>query len=156
MNADVDAGASQPPVTIRPYQPSDDEALVDLWQVCGLTRPWNDPRCDIERKRRVQPELFLVAVQDDVLVGSVMGGYDGHRGWAYYLAVSPECHKQGIARRLMRTLETALEALGCPKFNLMVRNSNTAARGFYKRLGYARDDVVTLSKRLIPDDHRIP
>jgi ribosomal protein S18 acetylase RimI-like enzyme len=81
-----------------------------------------------------------------------MGGYDGHRGWAYYLAVLPECQKQGIARHMMRALETTLKALGCPKINLMVRSSNTAAHGFYQRLGYDRDEVVTLSKRLVSDD----
>jgi ribosomal protein S18 acetylase RimI-like enzyme len=81
-----------------------------------------------------------------------MGGYDGHRGWAYYLAVLPEHQNQGTARHLMTALETALEKLGCPKINLMVRSTNTAALGFYQRLNYARDEVVTLSKRLIHDD----
>jgi ribosomal protein S18 acetylase RimI-like enzyme len=107
---------------------------------------------DIDRKKSVQPELFLVAMRGEMLVGSVMGGYDGHRGWAYYLAVLPEYQKHGIARRMMTALETALEALGCPKINLMVRVGNTAAHGFYQRLGYNRDEVVTLSKRLIPDE----
>lgn len=151
MNAEATTGAS-PPVTVRPYRPADEGALVRLWQACGLTRPWNDPRRDIERKKSVQPQLFLVAVQGDVLVGSVMGGYDGHRGWAYYLAVLPEYRKRGIARHMMRALETALKALGCPKINLMVRSSNAAAHGFYQGLGYDRDAVVTLSKRLIPDE----
>jgi ribosomal protein S18 acetylase RimI-like enzyme len=106
---------------------------------------------DIARKQAVQPELFLVALLDDELVGSLMGGYDGHRGWAYYLAVHPEHRNRGIARRMMRTLEKALEAMGCPKLNLMVRTDNATARGFYRRVGYTRDEVVTLSKRLITD-----
>jgi ribosomal protein S18 acetylase RimI-like enzyme len=152
MNADAVTGPSPPPVVIRPYRPSDEGALVHLWEACGITRPWNDPRRDLARKRSVQPELFFVAVRDEVPVGSVMGGYDGHRGWAYYLAVLPEHQKQGIARLLMTTLENALEKQGCPKLNLMVRSSNTVACGFYQGLGYARDEVVTLSKRLIPDE----
>jgi ribosomal protein S18 acetylase RimI-like enzyme len=152
MNADLVTGESPPPVIIRVYRPSDDEALVRLWKACGITRPWNDPRRDIARKKSMQPDLFFVAVRDEVLVGSVMGGYDGHRGWAYYLAVLPEYQKQGVARRMMTALETALAKQGCPKLNLMVRSNNTAARGFYQRLGYGRDEVVTLSKRLIPDD----
>jgi ribosomal protein S18 acetylase RimI-like enzyme len=138
-------------VDIRPFRPSDETALVHLWQRSGLVRPWNDPVRDIARKGLVQPELFLVALLDDELVGSLMGGYDGHRGWAYYLAVHPGHRDQGIARQMMTALEKALAAMGCPKLNLMVRTDNAAARGFYRRVGYTRDEVVTLSKRLIPD-----
>jgi ribosomal protein S18 acetylase RimI-like enzyme len=152
MSVDIGAKATRPSVTIRPYRPSDEDALVRLWQACGITRPWNHPRRDIDRKKSVQPDLFLVALRDEMLVGSVMGGYDGHRGWAYYLAVLPEYRKQGIARRMMAALESALKALGCPKINLMVRTGNKDVHGFYQRLGYDRDAVVTLSKRLIPDD----
>ena len=137
---------------IRPYRPSDKPALVHLWQACGITRPWNDPGRDIARKQALQPELFLVALMDDTLVGSLMGGYDGHRGWAYYLAVLPEHRRKGIARRLMETLETALKAMGCPKINLMVRTDNGAAHQFYERLGYTHQEVLTRGKRLIPDD----
>jgi ribosomal protein S18 acetylase RimI-like enzyme len=146
--------ASRPtsPVTIRPFHPADEGALIHLWRACGLTRPWNDPHRDIARKRAVQPELFLVALGEDELVGSLMGGYDGHRGWAYYLAVHPDHRRRGIARRMMATLESALLDMGCPKLNLMVRTDNTAAQGFYEGVGYARDAVATLSKRLIPDD----
>jgi ribosomal protein S18 acetylase RimI-like enzyme len=139
-------------VVIRPFRPSDETDLVRLWRASGLLRPWNDPSRDIARKQAVQPELFLVALLGDELVGSLMGGYDGHRGWAYYLAVHPHRRNQGIARQMMRVLEATLEELGCPKLNLMVRGENTAARGFYDRMGYTRDDVVTLSKRLISDE----
>jgi ribosomal protein S18 acetylase RimI-like enzyme len=139
-------------ITIRPFRSSDETALVHLWQLSGLVRPWNDPVRDIARKRLVQPELFLVALFGDTLVGSLMGGYDGHRGWAYYLAVHPEHRHTGIARRMMTALETALKEMGCPKLNLMVRTENTKARGFYSRVGYTQDEVVTLSKRLISDE----
>lgn len=138
--------------TIRPFHASDEAALIRLWQACDITRPWNDPGRDIARKQAVQPELFLVALSGDKLVGSVMGGYDGHRGWAYYLAVMPEHRHQGIARKLMETLEIALKAMGCPKINLMVRTDNIAAHEFYEHMGYTHQDVATRGKRLIADE----
>ena len=141
-----------PAVRARPSRPEDETARIRLWKACGLTRPWNDPGRDIARKRAVQPELFLVALVEDRLVGSVMGGYDGHRGWAYYLAVHPDHRRRGIARRMMTALETALLEKGCPKINLMVRTDNAAAHDFYEQIGYAHQDVVTRGKRLIPDD----
>ena len=89
-------------IEIRPFPPTETEAVVALWDTCDLIRPWNDPRTDIERKLRVGPELFLVAVEEDlVLVGSVMAGYEGHRGWINYLAVDPSYRRQGLGRRLM-------------------------------------------------------
>lgn len=152
MSADPKSANPVLMVTIRPYRPSDQEGLICLWQACDITRPWNDPSRDIVRKQEVQPELFLVALLDDALVGSLMGGYDGHRGWAYYLAVLPEHRHKGIASRLMEALETALKAMGCPKINLMVRTDNTAAHDFYEHIGYTYQEVVTRGKRLIVDD----
>lgn len=152
MSAEVSAKRPGLAVTIRPFRPTDETALIRLWQACGITRPWNDPGQDIARKQRVQPELFLVAHIDDALVGSLMGGYDGHRGWAYYLAVLPEHRLKGIGHKLMATLEAALKAMGCPKINLMVRTDNIAAHDFYERMGYTHQDVLTRGKRLIPDD----
>lgn len=137
---------------IRPYRTPDEAMLIHLWHACDLTRPWNDPGSDIVRKQALQPELFFVALMDEALVGSLMGGYDGHRGWAYYLAVLPEQRHKGIARKLMETLEAALQAMGCPKINLMVRTDNTAAHAFYERLGYTHQEVTTRGKRLIPDE----
>lgn len=81
--------AARLPMYIRPFQPADTEAVVSLWQACGLTRPWNDPYRDIQRKLAEQPELFLVGDVDGVLMASAMLGTDGHRGWLYYLAVAP-------------------------------------------------------------------
>ena len=136
---------------IRPYEASDETALTRLWVDCGLTRPWNDPRKDIGRKLTVQPDLFLVGVDNDQLIASAMGGYDGHRGWVNYLAVAPANRRSGHARALMRHLETALIALGCPKLNLQVRNANAEALAFYRSLGYVQDEVVSLGRRLIVD-----
>ena len=138
---------------IRAFEPADTEAVVALWEVCGLTRPWNDPRADIARKLTVQPDLFLVAEDraDSAVVGSVMAGYDGHRGWLYYLATDPDRRGRGIARALIGEAEDRLRAMGCPKVQLMVRSENDRVLDFYDALGYADDDVLVRSRRLIAD-----
>ncbi|MGN6444682.1 GNAT family acetyltransferase [Amnibacterium sp.] len=138
-------------VHVRPFADADEDAVVALWQAAGLTRPWNDPHRDIARKRLVQRELFLVAEDEGGLVGSAMAGYDGHRGWVYYLAVAPDRQGQGIGRLLMTEAEARLAALGCPKVNVQLRSGNEAVTAFYDRLGYAADGATGLGKRLIPD-----
>jgi ribosomal protein S18 acetylase RimI-like enzyme len=141
---------------IRSFQRSDTEPVVALWEACGLTRPWNDPHRDIERKLTVQPELFLVGelTSDDgtgTVVASLMAGYEGHRGWLNYLAVSPEHRGRGFGRLLVGEAEARLEELGCPKVNLQVRADNSDAMRFYESLGYAPDGSVSMGKRIIPD-----
>jgi ribosomal protein S18 acetylase RimI-like enzyme len=136
---------------IRAFQPVDQDAVIALWQACGLTRPWNDPHRDIQRKLSAQPELFLVATEEDTLVGSAMVGFDGHRGWVYYLAVSPQHRGLSIGRALMQEAEQLLIERGCPKINLLVRSSNADVIAFYRKLGYTQDDVVSLGRRLIHD-----
>lgn len=138
-------------LVIRPFEKSDESAVVALWRAAGLTRPWNDPHADIRRKQSVQPELFLVGEVDREIVATAMAGYDGHRGSVYYLAVSPAHQRCGYGRAVMAEIERRLEALGCPKLNLMVRHDNRVALGFYERLGYDEATVVTLGKRLIVD-----
>lgn len=137
---------------MRAYQPADEGAVVALWQECGLTRPWNDPRKDIARKLSIQPELFLVGTQDRRLVATVMAGYEGHRGWVNYLAVAPDCRGRGYGRALMARVEQLLLNLGCPKVNIQVRLSSAEAVAFYRAIGYAQDEAISLGKRLIPDD----
>lgn len=136
---------------IRPYQAADHDAVIDLWNRCGLTRPWNDPAKDIARKLQVRPDLFLVAAGEEGIVGSVMVGYDGHRGWINYLGVAPEAQRQGVGRRLMEEAERRLRLEGCPKINLQVRSLNTAAIEFYRRIGYLPDEVLSFGRRLEPD-----
>lgn len=139
-------------MNVRPYEDGDEEAVVALWDRCGLLRPWNDPRKDIARKKRVQRDLFLVGVVDGAIVGSVMGGYEGHRGWINYLAVDPSRRRRGLGRALMGEAERRLRALGCPKTSLQIRRDNPEAVAFYERLGYAEDDVRSFGKRLEFDD----
>jgi ribosomal protein S18 acetylase RimI-like enzyme len=136
---------------IRPYEESDEAAVVALWQAAGLTRPWNDPHKDIARKLAVQREMFLVGTIDGEVVASAMAGYDGHRGWVNYLAVAPTQRGHGYARLLMQRIEEMLLAMGCPKINLQVRTTNTDVIDLYRHLGYAQDEAVSLGKRLIPD-----
>jgi ribosomal protein S18 acetylase RimI-like enzyme len=136
---------------IRPFRPADEHGVVALWHACGLTRPWNDPHRDIQRKLSEQPELFLVAIEEDALVGSAMAGFDGHRGWVYYLAVSPQHRRLSVGRALMQEAERLLIERGCPKINLLVRSSNAEVIAFYRKLGYTQDDVVSLGRRLIHD-----
>ncbi|HEY9250751.1 MAG TPA: GNAT family acetyltransferase [Rariglobus sp.] len=140
-----------PALTIRSFHPADTGAVVDLWHRCGLVRPHNDPLKDIARKMRVRPDLFLVGLLDGAPVASVMIGYEGHRGWINYLAVSPDHQKRGFGRLIMEEAERRLQAEGCPKINLQVRTSNAAVLAFYHALGYAQDEVISLGKRLVPD-----
>jgi ribosomal protein S18 acetylase RimI-like enzyme len=137
---------------IRTYQDSDEGQIIDLWFECGLTVSWNNPKRDIERKIDDDPNLLLVCEIEGKIAGSCMAGYDGHRGWIYYLAVKPEYRKQGIASELIREAENRLLKIGCPKIDLMVRKSNENAISFYHKIGYKNDPVVVLSKRLYEDE----
>ncbi len=139
-------------MNIRQFQESDTNAIVDLWRACDLVRPWNNPHKDIQRKRQVGREFFLVGELNGQIVASVMGGYEGHRGWVNYLAVHPDEQKKGYGRVLMEMVETILLAAGCPKINLQVRDTNLDVIRFYEAIGYKQDKVVSFGKRLIPDN----
>ena len=137
---------------IRSFALSDEKAVVQLWTDCGLVVAWNDPHRDIQRKLKVQPDLFLVGCAGDHIIATVMSGYEGHRGWINYLAVHPQQQRKGIARRMMDEAEANLRAAGCPKINLQVRSTNTGVIEFYKNIGFKGDDVVSFGKRLEPDE----
>ena len=136
---------------IRPYRDLDREAVVDLWERCGLVVPHNDPVRDIEKKQQVNPEWFLVGEFEGRVVATCMVGYEGHRGWINYLAVSADHRRRGIASRLMQRAEEMLSGVGCPKINLQVRESNQEIIAFYEQMGYRIDRVVSLGKRLVKD-----
>ncbi|TGG91682.1 GNAT family acetyltransferase [Natronospirillum operosum] len=138
-------------MNIRPFQEADRSAVITLWQGTGLTVPQNDPDEDINRKLRVDPELFLIGEINGEVVATVMAGYEGHRGWINYLAVSPMHQRNGYARQLMETAERLLKKRGCPKINLQVRATNVGVIEFYAALGYGDDHVVGLGKRLVND-----
>jgi ribosomal protein S18 acetylase RimI-like enzyme len=135
-------------VSIRPFEPSHQDAVIALWQRCGLVVAGNDAAEDIAHKQLVQADLFLVAELQDEVIGSVMAGYEGHRGWINYLAVAPEQQRRGLGRRLMERAESELRRRGCPKVNLQVRTTNLGVIAFYERLGYLVEERVSMGKRL--------
>jgi ribosomal protein S18 acetylase RimI-like enzyme len=120
---------------------------VALWIAAGLARPWNDPVADLDRALAGPSSTVLAALGDDGgLVGTVMVGHDGHRGWLYYLAVDEARRGEGIGRALVAAAE-AWVADAVPKVQLMIRADNVAAVAFYERLGYERSDVTVLGRR---------
>ncbi|MGL5763773.1 MAG: GNAT family acetyltransferase [Plesiomonas shigelloides] len=136
---------------IRVFRQSDFEEVLTLWDRCDVVRPWNDPELDIERKVHAGADLFLVAEVAGEVIGTIMGGYDGHRGWVNYLAVHPDYRGRGIANALVNRVEKKLIARGCPKIHLLVREENQAVISMYEKLGYDIQDTICLGKRLIED-----
>src|SRR2546423_1512562 len=135
-------------LTIRIFEPHDEAQVVRLWNDCALTIPANDPQRDIALKCAWQPGLFFVAEQSGKIIGTVMVGYDGHRGWINYLGVAPDQQRKGVARRLMQHAEAALRKIGCPKVNLQVRATNEGVVAFYKTIGFEVEERVSMGKRL--------
>ena len=133
---------------LRPFEREDADAVVRLWRRCDLVVPSNDPHRDIARKLTHQRDLFLVAVDEGEVIGSIMAGYDGHRGWLNYLAVDPDRRRMGVGRALVEEAERRLRALGCPKINLQIRTTNRDVARFYRALGFSLDDVISMGKRL--------
>lgn len=134
---------------IRRYQASDFDGVKRLWEEAFPNDPpWNRAEVAIPAKLAFQPDLFLVAVDGDDVVGSVMAGYDGHRGWLYSVAVRLASKRGGVGTALIREAERALRALGCEKINLQVRAANKEVVQFYRALGYAVEDRISLGRRL--------
>ena len=126
-------------MNIREFKETDTEEVVSLWEECGLTVAWNDPRKDISRKLADKRNLFLVGVFNRSIIASVMGGYDGHRGCINYLAVSPQYQGRRFGELIIREVEARLLNLGCPKINILVRTSNEKIIRFYEKIGYKPD-----------------
>jgi hypothetical protein len=135
-------------VSLRQYMPADQNDLVELWSVCGLLRPWNDPLEDIHLCLTMPSSELVVADSAGQLIGSAMLGHDGHRGWVYYLAVLPNWHRNGIGRSLMSYAEEWMDERQVPKIQAMIRADNLPVRGFYRRLGYQDGDVQMVEKFL--------
>ena len=136
---------------IRPFRPEDASKVVALWRACDLVKPQNDPWLDIERKMADSSWGFLIAEDGDEVIGSVMAGYDGHRGWINYLASLPSGQRKGVGTALMSRAAELLQERGCPKINLQVRDGNEAALAFYASLGYQDEPVTSLGLRLQRD-----
>jgi ribosomal protein S18 acetylase RimI-like enzyme len=137
---------------IREFIEKDTKAVIALWVRCRLVVPSNNPKKDIERKLKVDRDLFLVGTLEKKIVATVMGGYEGHRGWINYLAVDPDCRRNGYGRLIIEAVERRIRAKGCPKINLQVRATNKEVIQFYQSLGYSDDHVLGLGKRLEEDE----
>ena len=122
--------------------------MIALWETCGLTRPWNPPADDFRRALSGATSAILILRHGDSIVGSVMVGDDGHRGWVYYLAVAPDQRRHGVGRALMAAAEAWLRARGVAKLQLMVRDGNALAIDFYTALGFAPQTVAVLGRVL--------
>ncbi|MFT5443884.1 MAG: ribosomal protein S18 acetylase RimI-like enzyme [Myxococcota bacterium] len=134
---------------IRAYATADKEQVTALWEeVFPNDPPRNDPAIVIERKLGTQRELFLVGELRDQVAATVIGGYDGHRGWVYHLAVSPDHQRKHIGNEMMTAITKQLVALGCPKVNLQVRSTNHEVIAFYKTIGFEVEDRVSMGKHL--------
>jgi ribosomal protein S18 acetylase RimI-like enzyme len=136
---------------IRPFRESERREVIALWRECDLIRPANDPNLDIDRKLFKDPDHLIVADRQGAIVGSLMFGYDGHRGWLNYLAVRPDQQRRGLGRALVNCAEEELSTAGCAKVNLQIRTTNLGAVDFYRGLGYQVDDVVSMGRRLVED-----
>jgi ribosomal protein S18 acetylase RimI-like enzyme len=134
---------------IRAYHNKDESSVVSLWTLIFPNSPrHNNFRDDIKRKSATQEHLFFVAYHGSKLIGTAMAGFDGHRGWVYYVAVHPDYRLKGLGSRLMSKVESGLEDLGCNKLNLQIRSSNAGVRAFYKNLGYNVEDRISMGKIL--------
>ncbi len=133
---------------IRHAQPADRVDVVALWHACGLTTPWNDPHADFDRALHGATSTVLVGLVDDAIVASAMVGHDGHRGWLYYVAVSPQHQRRGFGAAVVAAAEAWLRDTGAVKVQLMVRTSNAPVTAFYNKLGYEPSDVTVLARWL--------
>ncbi len=122
--------------------------MVALWRSAGLTRPWNDPDTNFNLALSNPTSTIFLARDNIGLSGSIMVGFDGHRGWVYYLAIDPDQRGRGIGRTLMAAAERWLLKLGCPKIQLMVRTDNSGVKAFYFAIGYEEQEVITFGRGL--------
>jgi ribosomal protein S18 acetylase RimI-like enzyme len=136
------------PATLREFRESDHEAVLAVWRECGLTVKRSDSLPELRKLVERNPGLFLVAEEGGAVVGTVIGAWDGRRGWIYHLAVRPAAQRRGIARMLMDEVERRLRAAGATKLNLLVEQSNAEVADFYRKLGYAPDDLLFMTKRV--------
>lgn len=144
-------------LTVRNFCEGDGTAIVALWRQCGLLRPWNDPAADIARCLATPTSELFVGAEGRgdpgaaPLCAALMAGFDGHRGWLYYLAVAAERRGRGYGRAMVRHAEDWLVSRGAPKVELMIRANNDEVAGFYAAAGYAREERVVMARWLHAD-----
>jgi len=133
---------------IRIYEQKDEDVVIELWKICNLIVPKNDPKLEINSKINFQPYLFFVGLLQKKLISTIMVGYEGHRGWINYLVVHPDYQRRGFGRQLMKYATNILSNMGCQKINIQVRESNRSVIQFYKKLGFTDDEVLSYGKRI--------
>jgi len=137
---------------IREFKNNDEQAVIYLWNKCKILVTSNNPKHDIARKLAVDPDLLLIGEIDGIIIATVMGGYEGHRGWINYLAVHPDYQRNGFGKEIMLEIEKRLKAKGCPKINLQIRATNANVISFYQKIGFLDDNVIGLGKILYEDE----
>ncbi len=136
-------------LNIRKFRMEDYSSVLELWKLAGLTIRPGDERDDVRLKLQRDPELFLVAEENGEIVGTVMGAWDGRRGWIYHLAVRPNQQRKRIGTTLLGEVENRLIAIGAKKVNAQVYSSNHRSLDFFKAAGYqAQPDLVMIGKYL--------
>ena len=143
--------AGRAELQVRGIQDDDLDEVIGLWREAGVSRPWNDPAADIAFARRGPHSTVLIGAREGRIVATAMVGEDGHRGWVYYVAISPELQRSGLGRAMMAAAEDWLRTRGVWKMQLLVRSDNAQAKGFYEQLGY-RDTETTCFQKVIAAD----
>ncbi len=138
------------PVQIIPFEKNiHKEPVVELWEkVFGYETDHNAPELVIEKKIQFENDLFFVAIEQGNIVGTVMSGYDGHRGWIYSLAVHPDYQHRGVGSSMLKFVEKRLSSLGCMKINLQIIQDNRTVKEFYKANGYLTEKRISMGKNL--------
>lgn len=137
---------------IRTTSRQDIDEIIDLWAQCDLIRPWNNPAQDIEIALKNPSSDILVGLRSDKIVATVMCGFDGHRGWIYYVAVHPDFRGNGYGKTITSAAEDWLRNVGAPKVELMIRDTNHKVRDFYERADYEVEPRIVMAKWLIQPD----
>ena len=135
---------------IRKYEALPDHSdVANLWRtVFGYDDAHNEASTVISKKLEMNDGLFFVATNQTEIIGTVMAGYDGHRGWLYAVAVHPSHRGSGLGKNLVDFAEQALTAVGCVKINLQLFDSNETTASFYQSLGYEVEPLISMGKVL--------
>jgi ribosomal protein S18 acetylase RimI-like enzyme len=133
--------------SVREAKPEDKAEIIEIWRACDLVKPQNDPSDDFDLALQTSTSTIFVLNDSTRMIGAVMAGFDGHRGWFYYLGVLPQFQNGGNGRLLVEAAEQWLTSQGAPKTMLMVRDTNTKVIAFYEKLGYNVEQTRVLGKR---------
>ncbi len=143
-----DRWAEELHISFRDYRRRDRKAVLELWKMCQLTQPWEEPAKHINQRIKAHPDLFLICLIDDRIIATVMGRWDENRGWIEYLGVHPSFRRKGIGRQLVKIMEDRLSLKGCSEIGLLIQQENSATTEFYRRVGYRDKSMIYMGKQL--------